>query len=101
MTSKDFTLRDDPFALFAEWLKEAEASEPNDPTAMALASVDENGLPDVRMSSSRAMTSAASSSTPISKAPRAVNWRGDPRPLPSSIGRACDAKCACAAPSLA
>jgi pyridoxamine 5'-phosphate oxidase len=49
MTSKDFTLRDDPFALFAEWLKEAEDTEPNDPTAMALASVDENGLPDVRM----------------------------------------------------
>lgn len=49
MTSTDFTLRDDPFALFAEWLKEAEDTEPNDPTAMALASVDENGLPDVRM----------------------------------------------------
>ncbi|MBV8183666.1 MAG: pyridoxamine 5'-phosphate oxidase, partial [Hyphomicrobiales bacterium] len=39
MTSNDFTLRDDPFALFAEWLKEAEESEPNDPSAMALASV--------------------------------------------------------------
>jgi pyridoxamine 5'-phosphate oxidase len=49
MTSKDFTLREDPFALFAEWLKEAEEREPNDPTAMALASVDKNGLPDVRM----------------------------------------------------
>lgn len=49
MTSKDFTLRDDPFVLFAEWLKEAEDTEPNDPTAMALASVDESGLPDVRM----------------------------------------------------
>jgi pyridoxamine 5'-phosphate oxidase len=49
MTSKDFTLRNDPFALFDEWLKEAEDAEPNDPTAMALASVDEDGLPDVRM----------------------------------------------------
>jgi pyridoxamine 5'-phosphate oxidase len=47
--STDFTLRDDPFALFEEWLKEAEEREPNDPTAMALASVDEAGLPDVRM----------------------------------------------------
>ena len=37
MTSKDFTLREDPFALFAEWLKEAEDTEPNDPSAMALA----------------------------------------------------------------
>jgi pyridoxamine 5'-phosphate oxidase len=40
---------DDPFALFATWLGEAEASEPNDPNAMALATVDVSGLPDVRM----------------------------------------------------
>lgn len=46
--SDDFTLRDDPFALFEDWLKEAEQSEPNDPTAMSVASVDETGLPDVR-----------------------------------------------------
>ena len=39
----------DPFALFADWLKEAEKSEPNDPNAMALATVDETGLPNVRM----------------------------------------------------
>lgn len=39
----------DPFALFAEWLKEAVAREPNDANAMALATVDETGLPDVRM----------------------------------------------------
>jgi len=39
----------DPFALFEEWFALAESSEPNDPHAMALASADENGLPDVRM----------------------------------------------------
>ncbi|HEY4275114.1 MAG TPA: pyridoxamine 5'-phosphate oxidase [Rhizomicrobium sp.] len=39
----------DPFALFAGWLKEAEASEPNDPTAMSLATVDNEGRPNVRM----------------------------------------------------
>lgn len=39
----------DPFAQFAVWLKEAEASEPNDPTAMALATSDADGLPNVRM----------------------------------------------------
>ncbi|MDG2523379.1 pyridoxamine 5'-phosphate oxidase [Caulobacter segnis] len=39
----------DPFALFAEWLKAADKSEPNDPNAMALATVDEDGLPDLRM----------------------------------------------------
>jgi len=39
----------DPFALFNEWLREALAKEPNDGNAMALATVDESGLPDVRM----------------------------------------------------
>ena len=38
----------DPFALFGEWLREALAKEPNDGNAMALATVDETGLPDVR-----------------------------------------------------
>ena len=45
----DFTAATDPFALFASWLKEAEASEINDPNGMALATVDPDGLPDVRM----------------------------------------------------
>lgn len=45
----DFTEEADPLALFAAWLGEAEASEPNDPNAMALATVDPEGLPDVRM----------------------------------------------------
>jgi pyridoxamine 5'-phosphate oxidase len=40
---------DDPFALFAEWFKEALAKEPNDANAMALSTVDADGLPDVRM----------------------------------------------------
>jgi pyridoxamine 5'-phosphate oxidase len=39
----------DPLVLFEEWLEAAGKSEPNDPNAMALATVDENGLPDVRM----------------------------------------------------
>jgi len=39
----------DPVGLFAEWLAEAEKSEPNDPNAVALATVDNSGLPDVRM----------------------------------------------------
>jgi pyridoxamine 5'-phosphate oxidase len=45
----DFTAAEEPFALFGEWFAEACKSEPNDPTAMALATVDANGLPDVRM----------------------------------------------------
>jgi pyridoxamine 5'-phosphate oxidase len=39
----------DPFALFNEWLREAIAKEPNDANAMSLATVDADGLPDVRM----------------------------------------------------
>ncbi|MFB7882052.1 pyridoxamine 5'-phosphate oxidase [Brevundimonas diminuta] len=41
--------RDEPIALFVEWLEDARASEPNDPNAMALATVDVDGHPDVRM----------------------------------------------------
>jgi len=43
------TPRTDPFVLFQEWLKEAEGTEPNDPNAMALATADAGGVPDVRM----------------------------------------------------
>jgi pyridoxamine 5'-phosphate oxidase len=49
LTSGDFTAAMEPFALFAAWLAEAERSEPNDPNAMALATVDADGMPDVRM----------------------------------------------------
>lgn len=40
---------DDPFALARAWLAEAEVVEPNDPNAIALATVDAEGMPDVRM----------------------------------------------------
>jgi len=39
----------DPFAQFRDWLAEAERSEPNDANAMALATADSSGLPNVRM----------------------------------------------------
>jgi len=40
---------DDPFAIARNWLAEAEGLEPNDPNAIALATVDADGLPNVRM----------------------------------------------------
>lgn len=49
LTSSDFTEENEPFALFANWLKDATESEINDPNAVALASVDEEGMPSVRM----------------------------------------------------
>jgi pyridoxamine 5'-phosphate oxidase len=39
----------DPDALFEEWLAEARIAEPNDPTAMALATADAAGRPSLRM----------------------------------------------------
>ncbi|VFU07627.1 pyridoxamine 5'-phosphate oxidase [Methylocella tundrae] len=49
LTGRDFTEAGEPFDLFDSWLTEARRSEVNDPEAMALATVDANGLPDVRM----------------------------------------------------
>jgi len=40
---------DDPLALFSDWLAAAREKEPNDPNAVALATADEAGMPDVRM----------------------------------------------------
>lgn len=45
----DFLKENEPYDLFAKWLKDAEDKELNDPNAMALATVDEGGLPNVRM----------------------------------------------------
>jgi pyridoxamine 5'-phosphate oxidase len=39
----------EPFDIFHEWFMEAQVHEANDPDAMALATVDKDGLPDVRM----------------------------------------------------
>jgi pyridoxamine 5'-phosphate oxidase len=49
LTSGDFTEADEPLRLFAAWFEEASRSEPRDPTAMSLATVDADGLPNVRM----------------------------------------------------
>lgn len=49
LISGDFTAAEEPFGLFAAWFAEAVKSEPNDPNAMALATADSDGLPDVRM----------------------------------------------------
>jgi pyridoxamine 5'-phosphate oxidase len=49
LTDGDFTQSAEPYALFAQWLNDATATEPNDPNALALATVDGDGLPNVRM----------------------------------------------------
>lgn len=40
---------DDPFAIARNWLAEAEQKEPNDPNAIALSTVDADGMPNARM----------------------------------------------------
>lgn len=48
-SAKGPAMADNPFALFDAWYAEAKDSEPNDPNAMALATVDAAGQPSVRM----------------------------------------------------
>ena len=50
MSSRDGIFSgDDPIGIARRWLAEAGETEPNDPNAMALATADTNGLPNVRM----------------------------------------------------
>jgi pyridoxamine 5'-phosphate oxidase len=49
LTGGDFTEADEPFRLFAAWFAEAKSAEPVNPEAMAIATVDAAGLPNVRM----------------------------------------------------
>jgi pyridoxamine 5'-phosphate oxidase len=45
----DFAAAAEPFQLFEQWFADAQAHEPNDPNGMALATVDSEGMPNVRM----------------------------------------------------
>jgi pyridoxamine 5'-phosphate oxidase len=45
----DFTAAEEPFQLFQDWFADAERHEPNDPNAMAVATTDASGLPNLRM----------------------------------------------------
>ncbi|HML30229.1 MAG TPA: pyridoxamine 5'-phosphate oxidase [Hyphomicrobium sp.] len=45
----DFSAATDPFRLFGEWMAEASRTEPTDPNAMSVATVDASGMPNVRV----------------------------------------------------
>jgi pyridoxamine 5'-phosphate oxidase len=49
LTGGDFTEADEPLRLFAAWFEEAKRSEPSDASAMTLATVDADDLPNARM----------------------------------------------------
>lgn len=50
---------DDPFVIAQRWLDEAEQTEPNDPNAIALSTVDAQGMPNARMVLLKEIESAA------------------------------------------
>ena len=58
----DFASAAEPFALFEEWFAEARAHEPNDANAMALATVDASGMPNVRMTLLKGVDAASAPS---------------------------------------
>ena len=96
---QDFTAAGDPFELFQAWLAEAEKYEINDPNAMALATTDAGGLPNVRMVLLRASMRpaariAVSCSTRTSKAPRATSFLPIHRRRCCFTGRASNGRCA-------
>ena len=93
----DFTAAADPFALFASWMAEAEKTEPDDPNAMALATVDAAGQPNLRMillkgSDERGFVFY----TNCESAKGLELAAGAKGGAPASIGRACTARSACA-----
>jgi pyridoxamine 5'-phosphate oxidase len=49
LRSGDFAETNEPLRLFAAWFEEASRGEPRDPTAMSLATIDADGLPNIRM----------------------------------------------------
>ena len=90
----DFTGASDPFALFETWMAEAEKSEPVDPNAMALATVDGAGLPNVRMVLLKAYGPDGFVFYTNSESAKGTELAPTSRPLSCSIGRACTARCA-------
>ena len=76
----DFLNEQEPFDLFQKWLKRAEETEPNDPNAMSLATVDEDGLPNVRMVLLKGFDKPKGLFfTPTWKVPRGKELLGNPK----------------------
>lgn len=65
----------DPFALARTWLADARSAEVNDPDAVALATVDAAGMPNVRIVLMRQIEDNGFVFSPTMTAPRAARWR--------------------------
>jgi pyridoxamine 5'-phosphate oxidase len=59
LTTHDFAEASEPFALFDDWFEAAQKREPSDPNAMALATADADGHPNVRMVLLKAVEASA------------------------------------------
>lgn len=68
-----------PFALFEEWFAAAKATEPDDPTAMALATADATGRPSVRMVLLKAFDARGFVFYTNLESPKAADLRANPR----------------------
>jgi pyridoxamine 5'-phosphate oxidase len=69
----------DPFALFSHWFEEARATEPDDPTAMAVGTVDASGRPSVRMVLLKAHDARGFVFYTNLDSPKAADLRANPR----------------------
>lgn len=70
---------DDPLILFQTWLANAEVTEPNDPTAAALATATADGFPSVRMVLVKAIEDRGFSFYTNADSQKGNEMRGNPR----------------------
>jgi pyridoxamine 5'-phosphate oxidase len=96
LRSGDFTEAAEPFRLFASWLEDATKSEPNDPNGLALATVDETGMPDVRMVLLKGFDEEGFVFYTNLESAKGREILSSMRPPCASTGRACVGRCACA-----
>ena len=97
LTSGDLDSVTDPFALFAEWLAEATANEPNDPTAMALATVDDIGPAGCAHGPAQGLRRQRIRLLHQSGKPQGTcSWRRTRRRRSASTGNRCGGRCASA-----
>lgn len=82
---------EDPFAMFGEWLELAHRKEINDANAMALATADPDGLPNVRMVLLKGFDREGFVFYTNTESRRASNWRRTCRRQRSCIGNRCAA----------
>ncbi len=90
---------DDPFRLARSWLAEAERHEPADPNAIALATCDAGGLPNVRMVLLKEIEDDAFVFYTNYESAKGQELLGNPQGgLRDALEIPCTDRCACAAP---